>query len=84
MVDREFSLGCATAVGFWLLSAVLLVASVVVSSLHVSQFGLACAAAAATAQVRQYHVTTNRLMREAFLMGCDFGRSDMKVRSLRS
>lgn len=83
MVDREFSLGCATAAGLWLLGVALLVVSVVVGSLHVSQFGLAFTAAAATAQVRQYHVTTNRLMREAFQLGRDLARADPKVRPLR-
>lgn len=70
-------LGCAVAYGLWLLAVVLLMVGTWADSAIWQNWGLCSSAAAATATVRCYFVTSNRLMRAAFEYGREQGRSEM-------
>lgn len=63
------SAGCVVACGLWALMALLLGLAWADSSLELAVAGLATSAAAATASIRQYHVVTNKMLRDAFELG---------------
>lgn len=65
--DRAMSVGCAVATALWVLSGVILIFSVAVwdgpLALHLGRFSIILCGAAVTATVRNYFVTTNRVIR---------------------
>lgn len=69
--DKRLSLGSVIAYGLWALVVLLLAASWGFDSAHLGRAALACSAAAATAHIRQFFVTQDRLLRNAFELGRD-------------
>lgn len=63
------SAGCVVACGLWAMMGILLSLAWAQSSLVLAVAGLATSAAAATASIRQYHVVTNRMLKNAFDLG---------------
>lgn len=74
MEDRDISIGCVVAVLMWAATCVLLGLGWALDHQYVALIGLACSAAAATASIRHYHVTSNRIIRNAFELGRDSAR----------
>lgn len=84
MTDWKISVGCAVAVGLWGAVVALLAAGTATGDVRLGVYGLACSAAAATASIRCYHVTTNRMLRDAFELGRESARvEDGSLRRVR-
>lgn len=66
MTDRTISASCVAACGLWALSVMVIGTGWIVGDAHLGQMGLAAAAAAATATVRGYFVTQNRIIRNGY------------------
>jgi hypothetical protein len=79
MQDRAINLGCAVAWLLWLAVAVLLLMSWEARDIFLANLACPIAAAAGTATIRRYFVTSNRLMRNAFECGIDVGRRESAV-----
>ena len=69
MNDRPVNLGCVVAYALWAATVTLLGLSWLSGNLHLAGAACAVSAAAATATVRMYFVTSNRMIRLAFEYG---------------
>jgi hypothetical protein len=77
--DRAINLGCAVACLLWLVVAVLLLLSWGSRDIYLASIACPFAAAAGTATIRRYFVTSNHLMRNAFELGVDVGQREPTV-----
>lgn len=69
--DRTVSLGCFVAYMLWTLALALMIGGTLFHTYTLQNWGIVCAAAGATATVRSYFVSQNRMMRNAFQLGRD-------------
>lgn len=79
VTDRTISACSVVAYGLWVLSVLMIGTGWIVGNAHLGQMGLAAAAAAATATVRGYFVSQNRMIRTAF----DYGRESAQHDNVR-
>jgi hypothetical protein len=77
--DRAINLGCAVASLLWLATGALLLLSWEGRDIYLATLACPTAAAAGTATIRRYFVTSNRLMRNAFECGVDVGQRQSAV-----
>lgn len=61
--DRTVSLGCFAAYMLWTLAIALMVAGTLLGGHTPQNWGIVCAAGGATATVRSYFVSQNRMLR---------------------
>lgn len=78
MTDRSVSIGCMVAYSLWVATLGLLVAAWITGDWRVGHTALASSAAAATASVRQFFVHQNKMLKRAFELGRDYGRSELR------